>query len=1364
MITIDGRLPWVSWLLVTAIVIQAQLALAQFPFSFYPGMPGMSGGQAATNRISKLEGATLQTAPEQELFKLRRAKEFADDGDFRSANALWQSVLDMAGAQLTTSDQWRFHSGSHEYVKFVTVASQIESILSKLSREGLAAYRLKADGEARALLLNPTRRTRTDVLSEVVRRYFLSSEGDEAAFELACLKMDSYDFNDASRLLRKCLEEHPECTVPRKEILLRLAVANARIGDSESSEKMVDQLASANGKDERIAMVQVSNLALRSASRTPSENWNLKYGDSPSFRTMKSLKEGYFEGELSETWSHPFDTFESPLIGNQNAIFGGGYGGGGYGGGDLVFLPGPVPVLSGGGAIPTYSTRAIATARQNRKDSTPPKIKSDLRHLLGRWKQNEWTCVGRLLLNEGLVYFKSGERVVCCSLETGESKWMGKINEFQVDAATAMSNMFQAPVISKTPKKLSEIQLFGDQVYHSMSIGDGHLYCIEGPTELDPRPTPTQPQSPFNFSTPSRGRRNWLVAYDAKGGELLWRRGGKEDRASESNFDIGFSSAPVSGGGLAFTTVNDNGSISLIAINPQNGSTVWKTYLCDEPIGRCSPWATNAIAYSGGDVYVGTGAGIIATVESVSGVVRWVVRYERMGVSNEIPSPFGIPMSTANVVGWREDIVVPTGRALLVMGSDSDVIFSLDRRSGELLWDSPRQLPNHEVENYLGLLGNRLYVSGKNSVRCYDVDLGNVVWDNEIVGQFGTGVVTEDAIYIPSGSEIVRLSLEDGRELARANLVTTTGEPVGNLFSDGQRLLGIGLARVYSLDHLKNRMDTLEMRVARGDVQGLLERMRLEAAWNHTDAACADLSEAYRIASKTKSGDGDEATATDQACLMAINAVQELNFATSATKFVLQLVNRMDADLSKFPTRTGAVADEIQSGLKGVVYAVFNVVTEQRQSGLTNEILAIVPRFDEESFFTKAWQAIEATCLPADYETFRTVLGADNEARRIVAVAGLVKSASADRIGQDLRSLIGGEKSDRVRLRLALAMANTNERQSLVVLGELLDSEDSKVRDASAKALASITEQNFGTVLESTTKDLALTKNWQDWITLNVATTKLILPYAEKRALRGRTLVCLTHAGRVVEYDGSGKQTWTMSVNSPFAVQGLSNGNRLVSSFSDKKVFEYDAAGKKLVWDLDIASGYPIRVYRLENGNTLVVTQNENQVLEYRADKSIAWQFTGSGTVSDAQRMPNGNTLVSVMEGQVLEVNPSGKVVWSTTSVPQPVCAQPLENGNILIALSGDGRVIEITKEHKEAWSRAGFEGITDTQRLPDGNTLIVDRKGVHLYTSKGEKIDAQVPLPKSNSAGTITELISGRATRIITSNPREAITRAHRY
>ncbi|MEM6472707.1 MAG: hypothetical protein AAF802_24310, partial [Planctomycetota bacterium] len=201
-----------------------------------------------------LESASLQTITEQELFKLRRAKEFAAEGDSLSAIALWQSVLDRAGSQLMTREEWRFSSARHQYPKYVTVAKEIESILSGLSEDALAIYRIQADGGARAILSNPGDRSRTEVLSEVVRRFFASSLGDDAAFELACLRLDRYEFTDASRLLRKCLEEHPDCSIPRNEVLLRLAVADGRLGDSKAAEKALSKLSLSD--DPRVALVR----------------------------------------------------------------------------------------------------------------------------------------------------------------------------------------------------------------------------------------------------------------------------------------------------------------------------------------------------------------------------------------------------------------------------------------------------------------------------------------------------------------------------------------------------------------------------------------------------------------------------------------------------------------------------------------------------------------------------------------------------------------------------------------------------------------------------------------------------------------------------------------------------------------------------------------------------------------------------------------------------------------------------------------------------------------------------------------------------------------------------------------------------
>lgn len=1344
-----------------AFILTVQVNCASGQFFAYPGT-GMSSGPT-TEKLTTLEAATLQTIPEQETFKLRRAKEFADDRDFRSANALWQSVLDLSGSQLTTNEKWHYRSGNREYVKFVTVANQIESILSKLSADGHASYRLKADAEARALLLHSAGRPRIEVLSEVVRRFFLSSEGDEAAFELACLKMDGYDFNDASRLLRKCLEEHPDCTVPRKEILLRLSVANARLGDATSSEEMLKQLAASGSSDKRIAIIQQSNRELRPSASTDKANQNrlTKYGDSESSGAMGSIAEAYFVSEFSEKWSYPFEVNETQQMNNNPwAAY--------YGDVDLETV---YAMSSAGISIPM---RAVSPNGNSQKT---PVRKIDRNLVLGKWRQHEWMPVGDLLLNDGLLYFKNGERVVCSSIETGESKWFGKVNEFQMDPATSMSRMVMGSGNSRNPKKSTEVQLFGDQVFQAMSIGDGILYSLEGPTGSDPKMQNASPQMGFNISIPARGRRNWLAAYDSNRGDLLWRRRATDELATDANFDVGFSTAPVFGGGLAFATVNDLGAVSLIAIDPKNGKTVWKTYLCDEPIGRCLPWAANSIAYSGGEVYVGTGAGIIAAVESVSGVVRWVIRYDRTGTTRDMPSPFGLPVSSGTPVGWREDVVVPNGHSLLVMGSDSDMLFALDRRTGELIWDAPRLVSKREVNYYLGLIGKRIYVAGKNCVRCYDLDRGTVVWESEVENSFGKGIVTSDALYIPSGSSILRLSPEDGRELSSSKMISTTGEPVGNLYSDGKQLLGVGMSRIYSLEDLNFRMERLATRIAGGDPEGLLERMRLHAEKGDFEKACSDLYEAYeRISMKTNPGDMDASKALERACEATIIAINELGLTIKSPRFVLQRVNRMVDDWSKWPGKTGNSVDSVNNGIKGVVYASLCTVVTVRHQGLASELLAIAPRCEDAALIRKAVQAVSATCLPADYELFRTASKDTDESRRVVAIAGLVQTANADRLVGDLKAMLDGEKSDFVRFHCAIAMANAKERQSLSVLCSLLDTEDLRVRSAASQALKSIaglklvsppkvqqskepqeTPQSKEIPQAPTSKE-----QWQLWIASNGEFAPLTLPYLESKTLLDRTLVCNMQASQVREYDAAGKMTWSKEVNLPLAARGLNDGHRLVASFANKEVIEYDEKGKEF-WRVNVAAGHPTRINRLENGNTLVLTQNESFVVEYRMDKSIAWQYAPPGGASDAQRMPSGNTLIAMIEGQVLEVNSRGEVVWSMAELAQPTCVQALENGNVLIGLSGEGSVIEVTREKKRVWTKNGIAGVLDMQRLEDGNTMVVDQQGVHLFDPLGKSVPTKLPQPKKSGNGRITSgipLIFGGSS----SNPSEQIHRAHRF
>ncbi|MEM6474230.1 MAG: PQQ-binding-like beta-propeller repeat protein, partial [Planctomycetota bacterium] len=566
----------------------------------------------------------------------------------------------------------------------------------------------------------------------------------------------------------------------------RLAVADGRLGDSKAAEKALSKLSLSD--DPRVALVRkdvtAEGVSAGRIARHDAGDWLSKYGTSDRAATMPAVPENAFPNELSELWSYNFDLHVTPEPFNPNQAMGAAYTATGF-----------------------YSSSLYAG--NTRSTSKNSKNRIERRSLVDKWTQCGRTPVGGLLLFEGMVYFKSENRVVCCDADSGEMVWMGIENAFEVDPATRQQLLLSAsmPVQTSGLRKPEELQLFADQIFQAMSIGEGNLYSVEGPSVLDPAPVQVQ-KTPnvyaYAMTVPTRSRQNWLAAYDARNGKLRWRRGAREVEVDGSKFDVGFSCAPVSGAGLTYVTVNETGSIWLLALNPTDGSTVYRTYLCDEPAGSCNPWATTGVAYAEGDVYVATGAGIVAAVDGVSGALRWVVRYERSGDVRKQPSPFGMQMSISKPTGWQDDVVVAAGRSVIVMGSDSDEIFALDRRTGEVLWDSPRN-SNRDAEYYLGMSGSRLYVGADDLVRCYDSIGGRVIWEAEIEDSAGTGIATNEAIYVPTQSSIVKLSLAKGTELARSHFKTMTREPVGNLYSDGNRLFGVGAARTYAFADLQER-------------------------------------------------------------------------------------------------------------------------------------------------------------------------------------------------------------------------------------------------------------------------------------------------------------------------------------------------------------------------------------------------------------------------------------------------------------------------------------------------------------------------------------------------------------------------------
>lgn len=1236
-------------------------------------------------------GASLKTDPDLDQL-LRKADEFASDGRHDLACVLWQRVLDESAGTVMTREDWTTKTFKRMYRRYRSVAGEIEQTIAKLPDEGLRVYRLSADGEAKAVLATGEGDQLEEALSQVTRRYFLSSQGDDAAYQLACLRMDRYDFVGASRLLVKVIEEYPDPSVPQDELLLRLAVASSRVGDQQLASKTLDKLkASRRFVSERLVSLVADDMkregitAVQTASAT--DDWPIDYGNSARTGHMKSLPKAITGKTLSELWTGEFETAVQVAGGRQQP-----------------------QVYEEFDRLKRLRRPYQGTPQQQQVDQS----RADL---VARWTQTGWQPAGHVLIHQGQVYYKSSDRVVASNLQTGELVWMGRRNRFQMDQLSLI--YAQQGGANGRPASPPEVLLFGDRVHQGMVISDGLLFNIEGELfdDFGQVSTPQggrEVQYGYGGSV-QRSRRNWLAAYEAQNGKLKWHRsaGGEEN----GKFEVGFLAAPVPFARFLLAPISDNGALWLIGMDKLTGNTVWKTFLCDDPTSGASPWSPVAVAVDGGDAYVSTGAGVIFALDALSGMTRWAVRYQRSGVSGNVNQNqvYGVQM-LAQLNGWKQDMVIPHGKNLVVMASDSDELFAVDRRTGEFLWDSPRT-PYSEVppgEYCIGVMGEALYVGGKNIVRRYDVPSGRLMWEAKLENSLGRAALTEDAVFVPENDTIVRLDLEGGKRVAQVGVFTTEKEPVGNLFTDGKRLLVLGLGKIYALTDLSYRLELLAERIKAGDVTAQLERMRLRHLDGDQNAALDDLRAAYATLIARRQ--------TEQAITTLCTGINDLSLASRDPRAVMDLIAAMPTKIEteSSPPQPLPESLTLQRG-EMLKHALQNII-DSNTKGAASQILAVVPLCSEEHLIRAARSAMAATATKTDSDLLKKSLASQIDGERTVAMAGL-SAALGDEAGNVLVGLLA-DSSDKVKSEAAWALGNAGDRRALAAFGQLLNSDDIKVRVSSVQALRALTGKRikFSAYDDAETRATGV-KQWNDWIAGEGQTAKLEFPIREGAFMLGRTLICYYSKNQVIELDSAGEEVWKQDVQYAWGCQGLPDGHRLIASYSGRFVAEYDEDGKE-VWKKTGLPGAPFSVQRLDDGNTLVTCSDSQKVIEIAPDKSLVWEVSLEGRPMDARRLDSGNTLVALQTvGKVVEVDRSGKVVWEATDQGGALSASRLDNGNTLICRSGNNMVVEINRDGEIVWAQRDLRNPYDAQRLPSGNTLIADFTGVREVNPKGEVV-----------------------------------------
>lgn len=742
--------------------------------------------------------AILKTDADLEAL-LVKAERYLEEGNYRIATRIWQEVIGRCGDTLYSSDEEMYYS----------VGRQVEKRIAQLPPDGLRTYRISADAGAAEILAALGPSERTAALQRIINEYFLSSAGDDAALELAGLALDHLDFVGAARLLQRIADDYPDPSVEMDLVWLRLAVCQAYVGDKAAADAALQRARElSNGQREHILRrveADVHSVADReSVHAAQSDQYiSARLGGKSRTGLMPALPASVMQSDLQPIFEYRIEPKRSSAE-----------------------IHGP---LSLGQAVVG-----------NPGDKFPSDEVEQT--LYSRWTEKEMMPAGFLVTDERHVYFKSLADVTAWdkSATSAEVVWRPAwLNQFVLDDGTRLRLNLQNAYGGRGSgrrEQLSddaEVYLFGDLIAQSMSLHQGVLYNVEGPSYDVTDTRAPRPNNPGNFQwgqQPRRTRTNFLSAYDARTGQVLWRipatktprEPATQDTAPENSADaeseavdddIGFMAAPIGYGPLLLVPVNVGGSIYIYALDSrQQGKMVWRSYLTDEPAGGANYWAPIQLAVDGSDLFAVCGSGALFVLEPATGMVRFARRYPRTGVPDRALREYGIAAELMILSGWSEDIALPYRNVILVLASDLNMIHAYDRQDGRLRWEAPLEAePDQGVSYLIGVHNDMLYAGGSHELIAYDLKgEGRMVWTASWTARdylkdaksYGRGMLTSDAIYLPVRDSILKLDLRTGEPLGRVGVRLGFEGPLGNLFSDGEKIWVVCANRLLALGNV----------------------------------------------------------------------------------------------------------------------------------------------------------------------------------------------------------------------------------------------------------------------------------------------------------------------------------------------------------------------------------------------------------------------------------------------------------------------------------------------------------------------------------------------------------------------------------
>ncbi len=809
---------------------------------------------------------------------LERAAAYLGSGQYREGLTLCQHVVDKYADTLTTSDD-RHYQPARLYV---------ERMMARLGDEGLATYRLTADGQAKALLngesITATRNAKA--LKQIADRYFISTIGDDAAYLLGCMLLDQHDDHGARRMFRKVLNDHPDPSVNRDQLLLRLALVNMRLGDQGRAEAILKDLADrGNTASRQLALLRTYVAASNhSVSASPQTDWPIRFGNPSRTAQLPDTHDTAAQDGDDHLWAQAW-VYKHPLLASS---------------------------LQWGGHREYYSGG-----------------RSRLQ-MVQRWREHHWLPTTQMRYAQDRLLFKTHAHLVCMDRNSGEVLWQrqeGEDEPVRQFAHSVTSYRSSSSDDSAYPSTLEERMLFGDEVRKCISIVDHTVFMIE-----HHRPNAGRSRNEHQMVRRHMMNHNGaeavgtqLSAIDLDTGKLKWRLG----RQPGSNTPLNgatFLATPIKADGHLLLPVLENDEVRLVALDPKSGKLRWKTFLCAPRETELQPWTPTVIACADGEAYVASGHGVVFAVDLHGGAMRWAARYKRDLKKPEKNHHHWGAKPAATPLGWDQNAVFVVGGWVVVLPTDSKHIMAFDRVTGRqhyrLLVSAPRYA--------LGVVEGGLIVATNDALYSYNAHNAKLQWQAPLDVSPGRAALSRSVIYVPQGNRIVQLDARGGRRLAETRAVTSRDDPLGNLLCDGRRIYAAGMEYVYAVMDTQHLLADITRKIKiQPNIAAYHARARTHRQVGQTDQAIHDLRLAINAPGKEEARDAARGELLDELINTLATSEQPQQVLEEADQIAKTNTQKLRVDLARadHAARSGAPIEAARTYL--------NLLAEEGQTTIS---------------------------------------------------------------------------------------------------------------------------------------------------------------------------------------------------------------------------------------------------------------------------------------------------------------------------------------------------------------------------------------------------------------------------------------------